>query len=95
MTQVQSTSSWDSLIPTSYKITAYIPSLKTSVTAGSFVRYNKGIEGEEDGGSHCRVGRILEVVALLDLVPIGLMPDGRGLFKLTYLSGYRHTLLKD
>ena len=66
--QVQSTS-WEELIPTSYMITAYIPSLKSSVTAGSFVRYCKGREGDEDAGSHRRVGRILEVVASLDLVP--------------------------
>jgi hypothetical protein len=69
MMMLQSTS-WELLIPTSYKITAYIPSLKTSVTAGSFVRYCKGIEGD-DYGSHSRVGRILEVVALLDMVPNG------------------------
>ena len=70
MTQVQSTS-WEQLVPTSYKFTAYIPSLKMSVTAGSFVRYYfRGIEGEDDDGSHSgRVGRILEVVASLELVP--------------------------
>lgn len=73
MSQVQSTN-WESLIPTSYKLTAYIPSLKTSVTAGSFVRYYTGIEGDKDHESHtstCRVGRILEVVASLDMVPNG------------------------
>jgi hypothetical protein len=68
MTQAQSTTSWEALIPTSYKITAYILSLKTSVTAGSFVRYHKGVEGKDDG-SQSHVGCILEVVALLNLVP--------------------------
>ena len=72
---VQSTS-WELLIPTSYKITAYIPSLKATVTAGSFVRYKGIVEGEEeaDDGSYytsssTRVGRIVDVVTSLDLVP--------------------------
>jgi hypothetical protein len=38
------------------------------VTAGSFVRYYKGVEGEDDG-SQSHVGRIFEVIVLLNLVP--------------------------
>jgi hypothetical protein len=73
--EVQPTS-WEVLIPTSYKITAYIPSLKASVTAGSFVRYKGIVEGEEqaDGSytsSSTRVGRIVDVVTSLDLAPSG------------------------
>ena len=40
-----------------------------SVTAGSFVRYKKGIQGD-DGSLSC-VGRNLEVVTSLDLMPNG------------------------
>lgn len=108
--------------------------LKTSVTAGLFVRYCTELEGDS------RVGRILDVVAALELVPtlkdtnlwmlqqrkipkfqsniwrstisksgnrylsavfsrhsrmtIGSILDGNGLYKVTYLSGYRQSLFK-
>jgi hypothetical protein len=50
--------SWESLIPDSFINTAYIPSLKIMVTAGSFVRYR-----------HCHVGRIVKIVNSIELVP--------------------------
>ena len=50
--------SWELLIPDSFINTAYIPSLKIMVTAGSFIRY-----------SHCHVGRIVEIVNSIELVP--------------------------
>lgn len=56
--------SWESLTPTSFKNTVYIPSLKILVTAGSFVRYSSST----GHGSQC-VGRIVEVVTSIDLVP--------------------------
>ncbi|KAI2510650.1 hypothetical protein MHU86_3761 [Fragilaria crotonensis] len=69
-------SSWESLTPTSFKNTLYIPSLKISVTAGSFIRYSAG-EAAPDA-----VGRIVEVVSSLDLVP-----DNHALIHLTSPAG--------
>ena len=63
--QPRPSTEWDQLIPTSFKSKAYIPPLKSSVTAGSFVRY-KGTStlGVEDDGSieSIRIGRIIDVV---------------------------------
>ena len=59
MTQSQqpaSSTSWEILNPTSFKNTIYIPSLKISVTAGSFVKYRRSV----DGSPH--VGRVVDVV---------------------------------
>ena len=56
---------WASLIPTSFNSTLYIPSLKISVTAGSFIRYTS--VGDEAMPHH--VGRVIEIVASEDLVP--------------------------
>lgn len=70
-TQVQSTagptSSWESLIPTSFKDTVYLASLKISVTAGSFIRYRTS----EDQTAPKTVGRIVQVVPSKDLVDGG------------------------
>ncbi|KAI2500989.1 hypothetical protein MHU86_13463 [Fragilaria crotonensis] len=63
MTSMQQPFSWESLIPTSFKNTLYIPSLKMSVTAGSFVRYSAVEAGPPN------VGRILEVVTSMDMIP--------------------------
>jgi hypothetical protein len=61
----QSTASaWESLTPTSFKDTLYLPSLKISVTAGSFIRYS----ASDDDTASKVVGRIVEVVASKDLV---------------------------
>ena len=56
---------WASLIPTSFNFTLYIPLLKISVTAGSFIRYTS--VGDEAMPHH--VGRVIEIVASEDLVP--------------------------
>jgi hypothetical protein len=76
MTTKMQRSSWESLTPTSFKNTLYIPSLKISVTAGSFIRYSAG-EAAPDA-----VGRIVEVVSSLDLVP-----DNHALIHLTSRAG--------
>ena len=62
MTQPSATA-WESLTPTSFKNTVYIPSLKISITAGSYITY-KTSETEA-----CKnVGRIVEVIASMDSV---------------------------
>lgn len=58
---------WESLIPTSFNLTLYIPSLKISVTAGSFIRYTS-LVGEV---SPYHVGRVIEIVACKHLIPGG------------------------
>jgi hypothetical protein len=61
--QPQSSTTWESLIPPSFKNTLYRPSLKMSVMAGAFVQFSTG----EAAGNY--VGRIvLDVVTSLDLV---------------------------
>ena len=62
--QLQSSTTWESLIPTSFKNTLYLPSLKISVTAGSFVQFSTGEAARND------VGRIVDVVTSLDLVDV-------------------------
>ena len=57
------TSAWESVIPTCFKDTLYLPSLKISITAGSFIRYSAG-----DEAAPKNVGRVVQVVASKDLV---------------------------
>lgn len=67
LTQMQrstSSTNWELFNPTSFKNTIYIPSLKISVTAGSFVSYRRS-----DAGSPSIVGRVVEVVTSIDMVP--------------------------
>lgn len=56
---------WESLNPTSFKNTLYIPQLKISVTAGSFVRYDSGLGDEKS----IKVGRVVDVVTSINFVP--------------------------
>jgi hypothetical protein len=60
--QPQSSTMWQSLVPTSFKSTLYLSSLKISVTAGAFVRFSKGKAASN------YVGRLVDVVTSLDLV---------------------------
>ena len=61
--------SWESLVPTSFQDTLYLPSLKISVTAGSFVTYTRSQEDNTTVGPHVRnVGRIIEVVQSKHLI---------------------------
>ncbi len=60
---------WESLIPTSFQDTLYLPLLKISVTAGSFVTYSTSQVISTAGPSSRRnVGRIVKVVTSKDLV---------------------------
>ena len=54
---------WESLIPKSFKDTIYIPALKISVTAGSFIRYGAGVSG-----APTKIGRIVDVVMSKEFV---------------------------
>jgi hypothetical protein len=53
---------WEALTPTSFQTTLYLPSLKISITAGSFITYRKGETG-------LLVGRVVEVVSSINLIP--------------------------
>ena len=60
--QLQSSTTWESLIPTSFKSTLYLSALKIAATAGAFVRFSTG----EAASNY--VGRLVDVVTSLDLV---------------------------
>ncbi|KAI2506036.1 hypothetical protein MHU86_8357 [Fragilaria crotonensis] len=62
------THAWESLIPSSFQDTLYLPSLKISVTAGSFVTYSASQGISTASPSRRNVGRIIEVVTSKDLV---------------------------
>lgn len=53
---------WEALTPTSFQTALYVPSLKIFIAAGSFIRYTKG-------ETALQVGRIIEVVSSIDLIP--------------------------
>jgi hypothetical protein len=53
---------WGALTPTSFQTTLYVPCLKISITAGSFIRLSKGESAPQ-------VGRIIDVVSSIDSVP--------------------------
>lgn len=53
---------WGALTPTSFQTTLYVPCLKISITAGSFIRFSKGESAPQ-------VGRIIDVVSSIDSVP--------------------------
>ena len=63
MQEHPSAGAWESLIPKSFKDTIYIPALKISVTAGSFIRYGTGASG-----APTKIGRIVNVVMSKDLI---------------------------
>lgn len=62
------THAWESLIPSSFQDTLYLPLLKISVTAGSFVTYSASQGISTASPSRRNVGRIIEVVTSKDLV---------------------------
>ena len=56
--------SWEEVIPSSFKMTLYLKSLKISITAGSFIMYERRQERlEGESGAHTKsIGRIIKVV---------------------------------
>ena len=54
--------SWEEVIPSSFKMTLYLPSLKISITAGSFILYERQRLDGESGAHTKSVGRIIKVV---------------------------------
>ena len=61
------TGAWETLKPRSFNTSVYLPFLKLSVTCGSFILYNNSRRMEQD--SPPQVGRILDVVSSIDMVP--------------------------
>ena len=53
------------------KVIADVLSLKTSVTVGSFVRYNEGIEAVDDDGHSRKLSKIIDGRSLGIIVPQG------------------------
>lgn len=56
-------STWDVLIPNSFQSTLYVPSLKITITAGSFILYCVG------DSTAPQVGRILDIAHSIALIP--------------------------
>lgn len=70
---------WEALTPTSFQITLYVPCLKLTITAGSFVLFRK--EGSTPPCSLV-VGRVIDVASSIDGLPqaereaLGPSPNG-------------------
>ncbi|KAI2505582.1 hypothetical protein MHU86_8824 [Fragilaria crotonensis] len=73
--------SWDELSPSSFKTTLYVPSLKISITPGSFILYRNGVQPLSSATLPSREGNNKEQ----QLTPMNELEDHQGVHSLKKL----------